>query len=415
MTSISVNRNDFPVFSDGDCEIQLARGPRGRLLLHSHILELRSTFFKASLGPPWSADYPSVGTIKWRYELVVDDDGVGILRKRGLDAINPKDEWKMPPPPSPRYSASVEAHYRFFKMIYDCPIDIPVREGPEAVLENLSELVAVGDLYGGLDLLANAIEKFMGRYIGWFLAYFYLQGPAILGIAMRLKIVWLFKDMVCLACGDITRNSDRVRRDYEPIAASIILKKRKELRQMMTEINHDLLTMSTPKVEATSSKLLVAAFREMIIQMVKFTESKGWDRRGLIYSKDPAFYSLHQDCSERDKVTELDTVEEITFQDAKLCQEMGRDAAALTGPLHLNCLSELSSHGRNEGGGFTCIPVTDDDLPWKAELGRREPERKEPVRRKPERKGPGSWEREDFWTIQAPTTQAPVYIPREET
>ncbi|KAL8663771.1 MAG: hypothetical protein Q9202_003585 [Teloschistes flavicans] len=307
----------------------------------------RDTAAMAERKSPYSIT--SVGTIKWRYELVVDDDGVGILRKRGLDAMGPKDEWKMPPPPSPRYSASVEAHYRFFKMIYDCPIDIPVREGPEAVLENLSELVAVGDLYGGLDLLANAIEKFMGRYIGWFLEYFYLQGPAILGIAMRLKIVWLFKDMVCLACGDITRNSDRVRRDYEPIAASIILKKRKELRQMMTEINHDLLTMSTPKVEATSSKLLVAAFREMMIQMVKFTESKGWDQRGLIYSKDPAFYSLHQDCSERDKVTELDTVEEITFQDAKLCQKMGRDAAALTGPLYLNCLSELSSHGRNEG------------------------------------------------------------------
>ena len=75
MAKLSVDA--FPVFQDGDVEICLSRKSEDRLVLHSVVLGLHSSFFKASISERWSArsnDATSGDQIKWRYQLLFDED-----------------------------------------------------------------------------------------------------------------------------------------------------------------------------------------------------------------------------------------------------------------------------------------------------------------------------------------------------
>ncbi len=65
-------------------EILLTRKPEHRLLLHSAVLGLHSTWFKASLSERWAKDMPSSQIdVKWSYELRFDNaDETATLVKR---------------------------------------------------------------------------------------------------------------------------------------------------------------------------------------------------------------------------------------------------------------------------------------------------------------------------------------------
>ncbi|KAL9585666.1 MAG: hypothetical protein Q9212_001403 [Teloschistes hypoglaucus] len=336
-----------------------------------------------SITPQWNAeDYQSEGyqsddKIKWRYELVFDHDGKGILCEQKdssssmlEDVTDPEDARYssqgnyIEEPSSVESWATVEAHWRFFKTMYHNPIDIRVDDDPPAALQRLSELVAVGELYGGLKSLASTIEAFIARHMGSFLAHLYSQGPLILSMARSLKIGWLFKDMVCLAVGDTTRTYDQLCRDYQTTAASIIFEKREKLQKRIRDVNFRLLTMQLPEGETDSSKLLVAALREMIIRTVVTTEHGLWAQYAWAYSEDPAFYSLDQVCPERDKIFKVAVVQEPGVEDAALCREMSGTVIDIISPLLVSYLSPRISFARSEDDGLTCIEATDDDLPW---------------------------------------------------
>lgn len=80
--------NVFPLLEYGDVEIILSRNPSDHVVLHSVVLSLHSSFFKASLSKKWSDlrdEGAKEGPIKWKYQLVFgdgkdskDDDNLGI-------------------------------------------------------------------------------------------------------------------------------------------------------------------------------------------------------------------------------------------------------------------------------------------------------------------------------------------------
>ena len=73
-------QDGYPVFRDGDVEILLSRKPEDRFVLHSVVLGLHSSFFKVSISERWSArndDATSDDPIKWRYQLLFEDDMSG--------------------------------------------------------------------------------------------------------------------------------------------------------------------------------------------------------------------------------------------------------------------------------------------------------------------------------------------------
>lgn len=84
----NIPKDGFPVFQDGDVEIRLSRKPEDRLVLHSVVLGLHSSFFKVSISERWSGrndDAYSGDPIKWRYQLLfqeeVNDEEVPLLTK----------------------------------------------------------------------------------------------------------------------------------------------------------------------------------------------------------------------------------------------------------------------------------------------------------------------------------------------
>ena len=70
-------KDGFPIFGDGDVEICLSRKPEDRFVLHSVVLGLHSSFFKASISERWSArqdNATSGDPIKWRYQLLFEEN-----------------------------------------------------------------------------------------------------------------------------------------------------------------------------------------------------------------------------------------------------------------------------------------------------------------------------------------------------
>lgn len=260
--------------------------------------------------------------------------------------------------------AIVEAHWRFFKTIYHNPIDIRVEDDPQAALQHLSALVAVGELYGGLESIASTIEAFIILHMRSFRPHLYSQGPLIVTMARKLEIGWLFKDMVCLACGDPTRDDDQVCRDYQTIPASIILEKREELQKKIRDVNHQLLFMQMPEGETDSSNLLVHDFRKMIIQMARTAELGPWIQYPWAYRNFEAFYSVNEVCPERNRIFEITLDREPGEEDAALCREISQRVIKLVRPLLVTRLSTRTPFVRSEDDGLTCIDVTDFDLPW---------------------------------------------------
>lgn len=72
----------LPGHEDGDVEIYLSRKPEDCFVVHSVVLGLHSSFFKASMSSRWaSSSHGSAdeGKIKWKYQLrFVEEDGDSI-------------------------------------------------------------------------------------------------------------------------------------------------------------------------------------------------------------------------------------------------------------------------------------------------------------------------------------------------
>ena len=73
---VSSTRNaPLPGHKDGDVEIRLSRKPEDCFVVHSVVLGLHSSFFKASFSSRWaSSNHGSAeGTIKWKFQLRFDE------------------------------------------------------------------------------------------------------------------------------------------------------------------------------------------------------------------------------------------------------------------------------------------------------------------------------------------------------
>ena len=77
----SARNAPLPGHEDGDVEICLSRKPEDRFVVHSVVLALHSSYFKASLSGRWAGGNHGLaeeGRIKWKYQLRFDE-GTGDL------------------------------------------------------------------------------------------------------------------------------------------------------------------------------------------------------------------------------------------------------------------------------------------------------------------------------------------------
>ncbi|KAL8791032.1 MAG: hypothetical protein Q9213_000239 [Squamulea squamosa] len=138
----------------GNVEIRLTRKPEDRLLLHSVVLGLHSTWFKASLSDRWAKGTPSnQSDIKWSYELRFDNhDETAALVKRSTAIITSKPLSNDPPINTYFNKGStsavgltlqqvetrnnlVRAYRCYFGVIFYEPLDDFIESSPEKALD----------------------------------------------------------------------------------------------------------------------------------------------------------------------------------------------------------------------------------------------------------------------------------------
>ncbi|KAL8768696.1 MAG: hypothetical protein Q9209_005114 [Squamulea sp. 1 TL-2023] len=238
----SRSKNEFPVFDDGDVKIQLTRQPQHRFVVHSFVLGLHSTFFKASLDQRWSGgNAKSDEKIKSRYELAFATDGIwdalqagkmqqptsfpssanaanryldrepiqmnlaepmdtslhqqmstpcvtiGKVSAEALFHRDTKEPTAIPKEALSACLAVVEAHCLYLKAIYHVPFDLSSRS-VGGRLKQLSDLVTVGDLYDSLKPLRAPVECLVNRHMNDVRYHLTVLAPEVLQIALELEI-----------------------------------------------------------------------------------------------------------------------------------------------------------------------------------------------------------------------------------
>ncbi|KAL8991960.1 MAG: hypothetical protein Q9169_007493 [Polycauliona sp. 2 TL-2023] len=394
---------EFPLFDDGDVELCLTHNPEDRLVLHSSMLSLHSSFFKASLSERWSGSEINGGEgIKWRYELVFDEDGMGVLCKQTstIDDTRPngnammlfcRKETTAPVDLSAQALSErldiVHAHWCLFKAMYLVPFTIASfydsKKFDEDGFEQLKAILAVGDIYDSLaplrtpvgeiiSLNITTIRSRIGRY------------PDTLQVASKLKIAWLFRDvMSCISAQSHLDVADEEQQLSADIAATIA-QKRGAAKALLDDIDLKLLMIDMPGWSDTDSLSRqeydrVSAFaRQLIVKIVQ-------RRRHLSYTQ-PTWedcvktyaHIIHDLDSHCTKLEELGLSTKIQrgFSDAwvdphaRFCDDVKEQVSRITKPLYKTSLFTICKWGFDSLVDVTpnpdleCINISDDELPW---------------------------------------------------
>ncbi|KAL9627254.1 MAG: hypothetical protein Q9204_006700, partial [Flavoplaca sp. TL-2023a] len=374
----STSKDEFPEFDDGDVEIRLTRQPQHRFVLHSFILGLHSSFFKASLNQRWSGgEAEGYGNIKWRYELAFDGDGMGLLCKQtsndGPEVLFFRQN--LTPPmsvPKKKLAARLEileAHVQYLKAIYYVPFSICSTSSGDG-LQQISRLVTTGDLYNNVKPLRVHIECFVNGNLDALRQSLQGHGPDWLQIAMKLEIAWLFKEIMSRACVNSGMSDQQVIKDFTPAMSSLILRKREALKTKLTEIDMKLLMFKSPSGYSASHDVAVLEVRERISKHLRLRQRGPWSKYARAYA-DIVFYLEKYDVDGGDSTWEYKEGDRIYTT----LEKIQRKVFEIIEPLYDDGLDALCKKREIEGDGFVvpdvdykCIEVLDGDLPWNTGL-----------------------------------------------
>ncbi|KAL8791033.1 MAG: hypothetical protein Q9213_000240 [Squamulea squamosa] len=122
------------------------------------------------------------------------------------------------------------------------------------------------------------------------------QAPLLLEISIKLKSGPLFKDAICRLAGDEIRDDKKLETDLDPRMASLVLRKRDGLRQMMREIDNKLVSFTTEYDEDSEDTcgeeglpedqgFVTACFRQFIAKRMFERDTKQWSHYAMKYRK----------------------------------------------------------------------------------------------------------------------------------
>ncbi|KAL8712402.1 MAG: hypothetical protein Q9220_003250 [cf. Caloplaca sp. 1 TL-2023] len=255
--------------------------------------------------------------------------------------------------------AIIVAYGRFFKAIYHLPLDITVADSPAEALIQLAGLANVADAYNTLEPLQATVHAFICNNLEILREYFPSQASDVIKVASKLEIDWLAKDIICLACGDNGKTDNDIRREYDPEIAKVILDKRAILRTMMHDVNYKLLLLKTSSTKSLSKSAKIE-LREGMIENVLSAQEKPWSQYADIYNEEGLGW-LHDwvdsgsfgDEGYTDIIDEIDDILEPLYE----CKLSPKSVIQVD-------KNNLSDRLRSEVQRFTCIEVSDCDLPW---------------------------------------------------
>ncbi|KAL8989567.1 MAG: hypothetical protein Q9169_008333, partial [Polycauliona sp. 2 TL-2023] len=319
---------------------------------------------------------PTGEKIQWRYELTFDDDGTGMLCRqtstsdvnlnfitarffcpKGTNAPITLTASKM----SDRLKV-VQAHKDYFRCFYHLPLDMTFNlVGGE--LEGLGALVALvetADAYDGLELIQVPVERFIAFKIHVIreniIAY-----PSILDIASKLKMAWLFRDIVRHIVVQAHWDLVNVRAYFPTKLATLVEGERMELKVMLQGIDYKLLTLQLPCPGHSPWQDSLCLFvREMIIARIKIRD---FTRMAQVIDVHHGYTTMHTSSLAASK------------RDPAVTTKIKNDIEGIIKPLFE--LSPSIFGGEGTGGQhkmlaspyIKCIQILDEELPWNAAKG----------------------------------------------
>lgn len=260
----------------------------------------------------------------------------------------------------------VVAYRCLFNTMFHEPLGISLDNGPLRALESLHILATVGDIYDASRVLRPQVENFLHQNFLAFKPYLFPQARIVLDIAVKIRIDWLCKDILCYLAGDEGRDDRQIQVELEPEMATLVLSQRDILRRMIQDIDLKLLTFNTIKSTWRQALAAVtsACFRQFVAQRI----TQGHKGKWRFYAK-----TYRRLATEVGKVDSFSVFQGFTEIDSSLFKMLNERAVLRIQPLFANHLSrpeyystdaKNGKNGENLERGFTCIKVSDEDLPW---------------------------------------------------
>ncbi|KAL8880702.1 MAG: hypothetical protein Q9198_001938 [Flavoplaca austrocitrina] len=261
--------NHFPVLDAGDIEIWLTRKPKDRLLLHSVVLSLHSKWFNASLSERWTGgSSKSLDHVaKWRYELEFEDEKTATLVK-GSDSLHTVTSLSADTTDDLYFNSNgfssahldkkqrkhrvnlVKAYRCYFGAVFHLPIDYDYDSSKWSfefrVRDFIAMIVEIGDFYDGLQFLTGPVENLLKTFVVEYPFNLSSCLKILPQMSLKLRSGWLFKEVVCELAGQHYCNDGELRNHLPPEMASLVLKKWAWYRQMMRDLNNEILTLENP-------------------------------------------------------------------------------------------------------------------------------------------------------------------------
>ena len=273
--------------------------------------------------------------------------------------------------------ALIRAHRHYLETLYHKPLDFATDKFPE-VVNTMVRVLRLVDVYGSLAIFQIPVETAFGRFksdLDRLCGKYYFK---IVYIATLARSAWLFQYVICRLVGDPTWTDDRIRKTFDTLGvASLVLKKRSQLRETMLRLDHKIMLAGVPVDDQGSGfhgKIIARATAAYKLHLLGHIEE--YDRGGWKLSSEK--YRVLKDQGDSWPTWRYDKLQSRFFSLYRSDEQVFNatiDLLRITVANHVSPLlvdhvdkdSTLLSpeNAKRKDQGLTCVKITNDDLPWK--------------------------------------------------
>ncbi|KAF2481138.1 hypothetical protein BDY17DRAFT_325855 [Neohortaea acidophila] len=377
----------FPQFSDGDVEISLGGRHDAKLVLHSYVLALHSSWFKASLSDRWNHenDLRLVGEKqRWFYVLQFDKgtdfamlarkpDSESIAIPSGevleVEAVREQDA-RQTLRVCDQYEM-VEAHQDLFCALYHAPLsfeDWPI----SAAHSRHVNLARLGKMYRCEAVVSLHIARLLGRCQDDILTACIREPDEQLSLAYEAKSAWIFKEAATNLVGRSDASYKTLRKGVQEAQVGELLdRKRADFVAALKACEHKMFCILPRQNGGPMSYTAVSFFRFWLSEKIS-NDGRG---SGL----QPGYANLYHTIRlnkvtlstlTKEKVGQkyvdgiLGVLEEQDVTELEIQLSLVVSEAAKILQSILNDTRRRNKGKKDEFRALTFIEIADEELPW---------------------------------------------------
>ena len=376
----------FPKFSDGNVEIHFS-ATDDTFILHSWVLSLHSSWFKASLSERWNTGDATLlnGKNHWVYELRFDKDSeIGMLMRRsstdaasttdtdfiqGSKEVFPKGTHQAVKELQARRMKWLRAHQDMLRILYHVSAAFN-HSSSEAAKSSILQLAKAADMYGCEAVAKLPIESHLRLYRTEVLELCVKDPIDMLQLAKTVKSEWIFMEAATNILGRSKDFYDKAQpKLVELQIAELLNKKRSEFTEKLQSVEFALFRMQPTSTDVCYAVTAVSFFRQWLSE--KLEEGKGSSlgpgyalAYHTIASKNFSFSVASQKKSALDfMVTLFSNGAEMVGELESFLEAVFATAADTIQPI-LKDITRRQHKTKDVHPSLLFMGVNDDELPW---------------------------------------------------